>query len=139
MKTRILIYQKRNFLFYEIPILQPSTHCFFFSLFTYAKRSLKPTDLPEFCLPKPKDLSKTEKSPVQLQSSTHCLFISLFTYAQRSLKPPNFPELRLPKPRYLSKSENMFVHLQTTTPLQPSTHCQFTYTQHFLKPTDLSE
>ena len=49
------------------PTLQPSTHCLFISLFTYAKRLLKPTHLPDWRLSKLRDLPKTAKRVVQLQ------------------------------------------------------------------------
>ena len=60
------------------PTLPPSTHCSFISLFTYARRSLKPPNFPELHLPKPRYLSKSENMFVHLQTtaalqpSTHC-------------------------------------------------------------------
>ena len=79
---------KAFFLFFEIPTLHPSTHCLFISLFTYAQRSLKPTDFPPLHPPKPRDLSKSEKRLVQLQPLTNFTTLNpLFIYLPVYLRP----------------------------------------------------
>ena len=45
--------------------------CVFFSLFIYAKSLIKPTDLPELCLLKPRDLPKTENRVVTEKSTVY--------------------------------------------------------------------
>ena len=135
LETQFFVWRNSDF-----TTLNPlfNKQCLFFSLLIHTQRLLKPTDLTELCLPKPRDRPKTENRFVQLQPSTHCLLIHLFTY-------PNFYsnslifQNKVTKPRDMNKTRKRIVHLQLSTnftTLNPlfiyiTVHLRQTFTQSY--------